>query len=79
MKHLRTFIFISVICLSMKPVFAQTYDSIKNTRDDKGSKQGYWEENINRQLEKGWYVDNKREGVWRTYYPKGFLHEVIVS
>ncbi|HQN98943.1 MAG TPA: hypothetical protein PKU86_05780, partial [Bacteroidales bacterium] len=77
MKQLKFLIILIAISISANPVKAQTYDTIKNIQDHLSLKQGYWEESINRQMEKGWYIDNKREGIWRTYYPQNILHEVI--
>ena len=38
-----------------------------NLIDAKGLKQGYWEEHTRHYLEKGLYVDNKREGDWKIF------------
>jgi hypothetical protein len=40
-----------------------------NRMDFAGNKQGHWEirKSINEKLEEGDYVDNKKEGLWRSF------------
>jgi antitoxin component YwqK of YwqJK toxin-antitoxin module len=56
--------------------YGQTKTEINQT-DSTGLKQGYWEEQVNRSVAKGSYLDGEKEGIWRLYWPKGFLREII--
>ena len=51
-------------------------DINKNQKDNNGLKQGYWEEEDRGELSKGQYVDDKKEGLWKTYHRQGFLKEM---
>lgn len=61
--------------------------SSQNQTDNNGYRQGYWritgalsvEEGYKKDnlVEEGEYVDNKREGVWKKYYPSGALRSEI--
>lgn len=65
---------------------AQKHESLNQT-DEKGYRQGYWQ--ITGQIsveggykndqivEEGNYIDNKREGIWKKYYPTGVLKSEI--
>lgn len=67
--------------------FASGSLSEYNKKDDQGRKQGFWQikgymgndpsygaENI---VEEGTYVDDKKEGLWKKYYPTGTLKSEI--
>lgn len=59
----------------------------KNATDDQGNRQGYWiikgymVDDIsfgpNATVEEGNYIDNKKEGLWKRYYPSGSLRSEI--
>lgn len=58
-----------------------------NLVDDKGLKQGYWvikgymtdipNYDANSTVEEGEYINNKKEGTWKTYWPSGKLKSTI--
>lgn len=58
-----------------------------NHTDEKGLRQGFWQitgemvqdkaYKSNQVVEEGTYVDNKRNGVWKKYYPNGKLRSEI--
>ena len=62
-------------------------DVKQNYTDNQGRRQGYWiilgsfssEDgyNTNQKVEEGEYLDNKRTGVWKKYYPTGSLQSEI--
>ncbi len=59
----------------------------QNYTDNQGRRQGYWiilgslssddGYNANQKVEEGEYLDNKRTGVWKKYYPTGSLQSEI--
>lgn len=69
-----------LICVICKVSLAQSNDTI-NFTDENGLKQGYWvltndikklpNYKDNAKVEEGSFVDNRKSGIWITYYPNG--------
>lgn len=83
------FVFLSTtLGLSANPIIADAQKPVRQNHTDKqGLRQGYWvlygdignENGYNSKqvVEEGEYLDNKRTGVWKKYYPTGALQSEI--
>lgn len=90
-RHSLTFCFflaLSFGTFQMSANAALGQSSVKqNYTDNQGRRQGYWVilgsfsseygYNANQKVEEGEYLDNKRTGVWKKYYPTGSLESEI--
>ncbi|NPA67874.1 MAG: toxin-antitoxin system YwqK family antitoxin [Chlorobi bacterium] len=82
---MKKFISIIVFVSGIIPFLnAQSYELFKgdtvNVIDKKGFKQGYWVEHKpfgEEKISEGNYVDGKKEGIWKSYYPGGTLKSEI--
>lgn len=61
---------------SFSTVVGQTETPLMNQTDDRGFKQGFWEEIENRIVSRGFYTDSQRDGTWTTYHPQGVISEI---
>jgi len=83
-RHLSIF-FLGLFLWSFSP--ASAVEEKLNFTDAQGRRQGYWKitgqmtfaKNFapNQTIEEGHYVDNKRVGIWKKYYPSGELRSEI--
>lgn len=81
-----TIIFLLFLAMSVL-AFASSEPSRTNHRDEQGRKQGYWiikGHMLNDPsyapgsvVEEGSYLDNRKEGLWKKYYPNGNLKSEI--
>jgi len=67
MKSLMFFVAMLLLC----SVFAYSQTSSINQTDNKGLKQGFWEEKVPNGTMKGKYLNDKKEGNWITYGGNG--------
>ena len=79
---------ISALSLVAEPSYSNAQNpSIKNHTDKEGFRQGYWVLSggissddgygAAQKVEEGEYLDNKRTGTWKKYYPTGVLQSQI--
>lgn len=77
--------FILIIILAVNPLFSQSFEVYKgdtiNYTDFEGKKQGKWiyfdTNNYGKIIKEGIYVNNKKEGIWKSYYKNGNLKASI--
>ncbi|MFH2144104.1 MAG: toxin-antitoxin system YwqK family antitoxin [Bacteroidota bacterium] len=67
------------ISLTANVLFTQSGDSL-NIVDDQERKQGYWiiyDASNSFKLEEGKFLDNRKTGLWKVYYPEGKIKSEI--
>lgn len=69
-------VFTLIAFFTLSTLVAQN-DTLYNRKDDQGLKQGFWKETINRNTEKGYYVNGLKDGIWTTYHPNGMVMDVM--
>ena len=73
----RIFFVIFLLILMVKPIVSL---AAQNLTDEKGMKIGYWihyDKDEKTKLEEGNYVDNRKDGLWKAYFPDGKTkHEI---
>lgn len=88
---MRFIFFLGILLLNSMSSFCSAQAGVESNRqnytDDNGNRQGYWiiygamsvEEGFKKDavVEEGAYVDNKRQGVWKKYYPTGQVRSEI--
>jgi len=79
MNRIINILFIFVFCINVN-LFSQ---NPVNQTDSKGLKTGYWihySSDEKTKLEEGTYVDDKKDGAWKAYFPDGKIkHEITYN
>lgn len=71
--------FIILLVMLLSHSFAQTKDTI-NRVDENNLKQGYWikyDETNKEKIEEGWFSDDKKDGIWKSFYSGGKIKSEI--
>jgi len=81
-KTMKIFLKIAILLtLTMNIVSGFGQSNTLNQTDENGLKQGYWiiyfTDNPAQKKSEGKYVDGKKEGVWKTYFPSGQIKQEI--
>ncbi|MCX6270380.1 MAG: hypothetical protein NTU44_04010, partial [Bacteroidetes bacterium] len=78
MKRLFIFFLFTIITgIAVSQTTTAVQDTAKNQTDARGQKQGIWKETLDGgSFAKGLYKNDKKDGIWLSYHPAGFIKSI---
>ena len=73
----RIFFIIFLLSIMFGPVVSQTAQSMSNEKDTKAGYKVHYDKDGKTKLEEGNYIDNQKDGLWKSYFSDGKIkHEI---